>query len=351
MQIENIKYSDIAPNPRQPRNVTEPVGEMETVGQIHPIMVLPMSCVPKAEQSDRAYMVIDGHRRIAAIEAAGLKNIQAYVKEIDFEEAMLQALIANKEQQTYGPVEEARAILDSLANRFKDELLKSYNKEGDEWSIEWGRKLVVRAAKNIHDNGSRGDQILFAHHVMREFIRWCGRAGYTPGSIQANIARYAEIPLDLEMEISKKPGDDGITKKHAIELKQIEDKGLRKAATETVKREGKTVHETRALQKAIRSNVITPEEKKKLASGDMKPREIRRKDVEIWEEDEVTKYWEDCAAKAEALIGIMGRNDYGEASSLTQARLRSALSMLRKKIIIILGNDDESDVIDAEVIE
>ena len=352
MQIENIKVSDIASNPRQPRNVTEPVGEMETVGQIHPIMVLPMSRVPKAERGSESYMVIDGHRRLAAAKDAGLKSVKAYIEDIDFEEAMLRALIANKEQQTYGPVEEARAILDSLANRFKDELMVAYNKEGNEWSRAWGRRLVVRSAINIRDNINRGDKLLLADDVVSEFVQWCGRAGYTADAIQAHIAKHADIPPDLEEQIAKKPGEPGkLSISHAEELAKIEDEGLRKQTTETVKREGKTVHETRALQKAIRSEVVTPEEKKKLAKGEMKPKEIQRKDAEIWEESEATKYWEECAAKVEALIGIMGRSDYKEIPALTRSRLHSALSMLRKKIIIILGNDDESDVIDAEVIE
>jgi len=350
MQIENIKVSDIASNPRQPRNVTEPVGEMETIGQIHPIMVMPMSRVPKAESSPQAYMVIDGHRRLAAAKAVGLTDIKAYIEDIDFEEAMLRALIANKEQQTYGPVEEARAILDSLANRFKDELLAAYNMEGNEWSREWGRRLVVRAARNIEDNGKRDDEIFFADDVVGEFKQWCGRAGYTVGSIQAHIAKHADIPPDLEEQIAKKPGEPGkLSISHAEELAKIEDEGLRKQTTETVKREGKTVHETRALQKAIRSDVVRPEEKKKLASGELRPQQIMNQPIPKMF-DGISEYWEKRADDADILNGRLTRADYANSAPITEARVRVAFRRLYGRLNEILDDIDE-DVVDAEIIE
>ena len=350
MQIESIKVSDIAPNPRQPRNVTEPVGEMETVGQIHPIMVMPMSRVPKAESSSQAYMVIDGHRRLAAAKAAGMESVKAYVEDIDFEEAMLRALIANKEQQTYGPVEEARAILDSLANRFGDELMAAYNKEDNEWSREWGRRLVVRAAQDINHHESHGWNSKLCDDVVAVFTQWCGRAGYTVGAIQAHIAKHADIPPDLEEQIAKKPGEPGkLSISHAEELAKIEDEGLRRQTMETVKREGKTVHETRALQKAIRSDVVTSEEKKKLARGDMKPQEIKNPSPPKMF-DEVSGHWEKCADEADGLIGRLTRDDYPEVAPITEARMRSVFRSLHKRLGEILGDIDE-DVIDAEVIE
>ena len=350
MQIESIKVSDIAPNPRQPRNVTEPVGEMETVGQIHPIMVMPMSRVPKAESSSQAYMVIDGHRRLAAAKAAGMESVKAYVEDIDFEEAMLRALIANKEQQTYGPVEEARAILDSLANRFGDELMAAYNKEDNEWSREWGRRLVVRAAQDINHHESHGWNSKLCDDVVAVFTQWCGRAGYTVGAIQAHIAKHADIPPDLEEQIAKKPGEPGkLSISHAEELAKIEDEGLRKQTTETVKREGKTVHETRALQKAIRSEVVTPKERLELASGKMKPAEIRRaKPAEIL--DPISKYWEECANKAAALNMALERDDYDESANFIATHLHNELSKLATRISHILSELDD-DVVDAEIIE
>ena len=354
MQIENIKVSDIASNPRQPRNVTEPVGEMETVGQIHPIMVMPMSRVPKAERGSESYMVIDGHRRLMAAKVAGMESVKAYIEDIDFEEAMLHALIANKEQQTYGPVEEARAILDSLASRFKDELMAAYNMEGNEWSREWGRRLVVRAATNIEDNGKSGGHksktLRFPDASVGEFANWCGRAGYTVGSIQAHIAKHADIPPDLEEQIAKKPGEpDKLSISHAEELSKIEDKELRMVATETVKREGRTRNETRALQKAIRSEVVTPKERLELASGKMKPAEIRRaKPAEIF--DPISKYWEECANKAAALNMALERDDYDESANFIATHLHNELSKLATRISHILSELDD-DVVDAEIIE
>ena len=350
MQIENIKVNDIAPNPRQPRNVTEPVGEMETVGQIHPIMVLPMKRVPKGERRLKPYMVIDGHRRLVAVKAAGLKSIKAHIEDIDFEEAMLRALIANREQQTAGPVEEARAILDSLANRFRDELLAAYNKEGNEWSREWGRRLVTRAAQNI-DNSERGKTgCLFCDDVVVEFKQWCGRAGYTVGAIQAHIAKYADIPPDLEERIAKKPGEPGkLSVGHAEELAKIKDEGLRKKAADTVGREGKTIRETHALQKAIRSDIVTNKEKIDLASGKMKPTEVKRaKPTEIF--DRISKYWEECANKIAALNLALEKNDYAESANFVTMHLHNELSKLNTRINHILSDLDD-DVIDAEIIE
>ena len=341
MQIESIKVSDIAPNPRQPRNVTEPVGGIETVGQIHPIMVLPMKRVPKGERRLKPYMVIDGHRRLAAAKAAGLKSIKVHIEDIDFEEAMLHALIANKEQQTAGPVEEARAILDSLANRFRDELMAAYNREGNEWSVEWGRQLVARAANNM---------LIMSGDVAGQFESWCNRAGYAVNTIQSHIARYASIPPDLEERIAKTPGEPGkLSIRHAEELARIEDEGLRKKAAETVGREGKTVRETQALQKAIRSDIVTDKEKIDLASGKMKPTEIKRaKPAEIF--DRISKYWEECANKVAALNLTLEHNDYAESANFVLMHLHNELSKLNIRISYILSDLDD-DVVDAEIIE
>ncbi|WP_329088108.1 MULTISPECIES: ParB/RepB/Spo0J family partition protein [unclassified Streptosporangium] len=102
-----IPVDDIAPNPRQPRDIfdEEALKELATsigeVGLLQPIVV-------RATGEGR-YELIMGERRWRASKAAGLSEIPAIVRETQEDKLLLDALIENLQREQLNALEEAAA--------------------------------------------------------------------------------------------------------------------------------------------------------------------------------------------------------------------------------------------------
>lgn len=123
-QIEEIKLTEIRPNPYQPRKTFEEEAlrelseSIETHGVIQPISL---------RKSIKGYEIVVGERRYRAAKLAGMKTIPAVVKELTDDQMMELALIENLQRENLNPLEEAKAYQklmehlqmtqESLANR------------------------------------------------------------------------------------------------------------------------------------------------------------------------------------------------------------------------------------------
>lgn len=103
-----IPVQEIFPNPDQPRVDFDPA-EIENLAQsieehglIQPIVV---------EEHDGHYVLIDGERRLRAVNSLGLANIQAVVHTYDEKPAdkLIQAVVANMQRSDLNPIEEGEA--------------------------------------------------------------------------------------------------------------------------------------------------------------------------------------------------------------------------------------------------
>jgi ParB family chromosome partitioning protein len=105
-QVQEIKLSEMRPNPYQPRKVFEQEAieelkvSIEQHGILQPLIV---------RKSIKGYEIVTGERRFRAAKAAKLKVVPAIVRELTEHEMMEIALIENLQREDLNPLEEAKA--------------------------------------------------------------------------------------------------------------------------------------------------------------------------------------------------------------------------------------------------
>ena len=124
-QLKEIPVSSIMVNPDQPRkhfdkqSLEELAASIKDNGLLYPVTVEGPH-EPNGDFPGEFYILIDGERRLRAINLLGLKTINALVRDpvdITRERRMLLALVANLQREDLNPIEEAEGYL-----RLKTEL-------------------------------------------------------------------------------------------------------------------------------------------------------------------------------------------------------------------------------------
>ena len=125
--IQEIKISDIIPNPHQPRTdfdeikLNELAESIKEHGIIQPIAV---------SKNGRQYEIIAGERRFQAAKIAGLSVIPAIVRETGEQKKLELAIVENIQRENLNPIEEAKSF-QKLAEEFKlsqEEIAKKLGK-------------------------------------------------------------------------------------------------------------------------------------------------------------------------------------------------------------------------------
>ncbi|MBU9710622.1 ParB/RepB/Spo0J family partition protein [Evansella tamaricis] len=104
--VQEIKISELRPNPYQPRKIfeTEAIEELKTSieqhGILQPIIV---------RKSIKGYEIVVGERRYRAAKEAKLEVVPAVVRDLTEDEMMEIALIENLQREDLNPLEEAKA--------------------------------------------------------------------------------------------------------------------------------------------------------------------------------------------------------------------------------------------------
>lgn len=113
--VLHIPVQNIRPNPHQPRkdfgedSLEELAGSIKKHGLIQPITVRYIG--------EKRFELISGERRLRATKLAGLKQIPAYIREVDDEEIISFALIENIQREDLNPMEVAmgyKRLVDEL---------------------------------------------------------------------------------------------------------------------------------------------------------------------------------------------------------------------------------------------
>ncbi|MGP4081295.1 ParB/RepB/Spo0J family partition protein [Pseudalkalibacillus sp. R45] len=105
-EIQEIKLSEIRPNPYQPRKsfdqkaIDELKESIETHGILQPIVV---------RKSIKGYEIVVGERRFRAAKELGLESIPAIIKDLNEQKMMELALIENLQREDLNPIEEGQA--------------------------------------------------------------------------------------------------------------------------------------------------------------------------------------------------------------------------------------------------
>ena len=106
--LNEIKISDIQPNPNQPRKhfdetaLNELAASIKIHGVIQPIVI--------NEENNGKYMIIAGERRWRAAKIAGLETIPAYIRNFTEKQIKEISIIENLQREDLNPIEAAKAI-------------------------------------------------------------------------------------------------------------------------------------------------------------------------------------------------------------------------------------------------
>ena len=116
-----LPVTDIAPNPRQPRQVFEEEAMAELVHSVKEIGLLQPVVVRRT--GDSSYELIMGERRLRATQEAGLDSIPAIVRQTGDDDLLRDALLENLHRAQLNPLEEAAAyqqLLDDFGCTHED---------------------------------------------------------------------------------------------------------------------------------------------------------------------------------------------------------------------------------------
>ena len=106
-RIEILKTTDLEPFPNHPFQVREDDAMRETVesvkeyGILTPILVRPLE--------NGHYQIVSGHRRTKACELAGVDEIPAIIREMDYDSAVIAMVDSNLQREENLPSERAAA--------------------------------------------------------------------------------------------------------------------------------------------------------------------------------------------------------------------------------------------------
>jgi ParB family chromosome partitioning protein len=103
---ENLKLSELRPNPYQPRKDFNEQGLEELAQSIRQHGIIQPLVVRK---SIKGYDIVAGERRFLAAKMAGLGSVPVVIKELTDKEMMQIALIENLQREDLNPIEEATA--------------------------------------------------------------------------------------------------------------------------------------------------------------------------------------------------------------------------------------------------
>ncbi|MDW0112184.1 ParB/RepB/Spo0J family partition protein [Sporosarcina saromensis] len=125
--LQKIEMDLIRTNPNQPRkhfdeeSLIELSESIKSDGLMSPIMVRPLN---------GTYEIVQGERRYRAAKLAGIAEIQAFVEELNDDDAFHLSVIENIQREQMTPIEEANAFMKYVENGYTHEqIAKKVNKD------------------------------------------------------------------------------------------------------------------------------------------------------------------------------------------------------------------------------
>lgn len=115
-QVKMLSVESISPNPQQPRKsfdeeqLQDLAASIKQHGVIQPLIVI-------AAESENAYILIAGERRLRASRLAGLTEVPAIVRTASQQEQLEFAIIENVQREDLNPLDRAKAY-QNLADQF-----------------------------------------------------------------------------------------------------------------------------------------------------------------------------------------------------------------------------------------
>ena len=229
-RLMSLETARIKPDPNQPRKHFDPaaleeLGEsLKEHGQIQPVVVRLVEGEP---------VLVAGERRWQAARLAGMERLDAVIKDLDPERAMLLALIENLEREDLGPLEEAEALaklkakgrtLKDLAKITKlapstiseklslcdlpEEVKADLRQDPKALPLRQLVEVVKLARRTSPENAMRLYNHAKKHGMTRAEFRRPGDAGKAPEVAEEQAAAPTPEPESEASQAGPEPGED-----------------------------------------------------------------------------------------------------------------------------------------------
>ena len=194
--IEILKIADLEPFPDHPFQVREDDAMKETAesvktyGILTPILVRPLE--------NGHYQIVSGHRRTKACELAGVEEIPAIVRDLDYDSAVIAMVDSNLQREEILPSERAAAY------KMKMEAIKHQGERRDLTFVQVGQKLPPehsrdRMAENSPDSSVQIHRYLRLTELKPELQQMVDdkKIGFTP-AVEISYLKPEEQQMLIE---------------------------------------------------------------------------------------------------------------------------------------------------------
>ena len=194
--IEILKIQDLEPFPDHPFQVREDDAMKETAesvktyGILTPILVRPLE--------NGHYQIVSGHRRTKACELAGVDEIPAIVRELDYDSAVIAMVDSNLQREEILPSERAAAY------KMKMEAIKHQGERRDLTCDQVDHKLSStksreKLAENSPDSGPQIQRYMRLTELKPELQRMVDdkKIGFTP-AVEISYLKPEEQQMLIE---------------------------------------------------------------------------------------------------------------------------------------------------------
>lgn len=309
-QVQLIDVKLIQPDPFNPRKhfpketLQQLAESIKTIGLQQPLKVKPKG---------KGYQLIFGHRRLKALELAGIEQVQAYVEDVDDLAVAERQLEENLQREDLAPLEIAAGYKrQRLLGRSVDEICARFGKKKSSVYGYIGLLEHVPAVRSALEKGEMLASVglLFATvpkvrqadavRLLTSNFRWDGPMSYDQAvdELQTFRLQATEAPFDAENPILDSGAGACVEDKKPICPKTVVEEGKvyccdapcwakkvelqAKLVVENAKQEGATVLAGDAAEKALRGHEFVDLAEK--SSNDSKRRPygelLKKADVE-----------------------------------------------------------------------
>lgn len=192
-QIKNIPLADLHPFPDNPFSVREDTELQESVrdyGVISPLVVRPLE--------SGGYEIISGHRRKAACEAVGIKDIPAFVRKLDDTAAVVALVDSNLHREHVLPSEKA------FAYKLKLGAIKRQGERSDLAGFDTCGQAVHKSRDDvaISESGRQVQRYIRLTKLIPQLLKAVdeGKIAFSPAIELSYLSEHEQAALHWTME-------------------------------------------------------------------------------------------------------------------------------------------------------
>ena len=156
--IEILKVKDLEPFPDHPFQVREDDAMRETAESVRTYGILTPILVRPLENGH--YQIVSGHRRTKACELAGVEEIPAIIRDLDYDSAVIAMVDSNLQREEILPSEKAAAYRMKL-----EALRRKAGRPSRENSVQVGQNFDGKTTRDIISENSPDSSVQIHRYI------------------------------------------------------------------------------------------------------------------------------------------------------------------------------------------